>query len=104
MFSPDLVDKGVTFSDAAASGHCFCVSRCHFAVIYDYGKYFEIIFSVSHGHVEKDPSLIAWIRVLWLVSRRCDGKKPLSLSGMMGDMLWGAVSPLFYCGCISVTP
>ena len=31
-------------------------------------------------------------------------KKMLSLAGMLGDMLWGAVVTLVYCGCISVTP
>ena len=30
--------------------------------------------------------------------------KLLSLAGMLGDMLWGAVAPLVYCGCISVVP
>ena len=64
MFSPASVDKGVTFAaDAAASDaasvSCFCWSRCHFAVISDSERYFEIIFSMSPGHVEKDPSLIA---------------------------------------------
>ena len=63
MFSPDLVDKGVTFAAAAAVGHCFCWSRCPFAVISDSGRYFKIRFSVSPGHVENDPSLIAWSRV-----------------------------------------
>ena len=29
-------------------------------------------------------------------------KKLLNLAGMLGDMLWGAVAPLVYCGCISV--
>ena len=37
-------------------------------------------------------------------SRGSDGKKMLSIAGMMGDMLWGAVVPLVYCGCISVDP
>ena len=36
--------------------------------------------------------------------RGYDGKKLPSLSGMLGDMLWGAVAPLVYCGCISVAP
>ena len=63
MFSPALVDKGVTFSDATAGGCCLCWYRCPFAVISDSGRYFEISFSVSPVHVEKDPSLIAWIRV-----------------------------------------
>ena len=63
MFSPDLVDKGVTFAASAAAGRCFCWSRCPFDVISDSGRYFEIILSVSPGHVEKDPSLIAWSRV-----------------------------------------
>ena len=60
MFSPALVYKGVTFETAAAAGSCFCWSRCPFAVIYDSGRYFEIIFSMSSGHDEKDPSLIVW--------------------------------------------
>ena len=63
MFSPDLVDKGVTFSPATAAGLCFCWSRCSFAVISDSGRYFEISFSVRPGHVEKYPPLIAWSRV-----------------------------------------
>ena len=63
MFFPDLVDKGVTFAAAAAAGLFLCHSRCHFAVISDSGRYFEISFSVSPGHVEKYPSLISWIRV-----------------------------------------
>ena len=37
-------------------------------------------------------------------SRGSDGKKLLSISGMLGDMLWGAVAPLVYCGFISVDP
>ena len=37
-------------------------------------------------------------------SRGSDGKKLLSLAGMLGDMLWGAVAPLVYCGFISVVP
>ena len=36
-------------------------------------------------------------------SRGSDGENFLSLAGMLGDMLWGAVAPLVYCGCISVT-
>ena len=63
MFSPALVDKGATFSAAAVVGRCFCWSRCPFDVISDSGRYFEISFSMSPGHVEKDPSLIAWSRV-----------------------------------------
>ena len=63
LFSPDLVNKGVTFATAAANGCCFCCSRCPFAVISDSGRYFEISFSVSPGHIDKDPSLIAWSRV-----------------------------------------
>ena len=41
---------------------------------------------------------------VWLGSRGSDGKKLLSLAGMLGDILWGAVAPLVYCGCISVAP
>ena len=63
MFSPALVDKGVTFAEAAATGRCFYWSRCHFSVIYDSGRYFGIIFSVSPVYVEKDPSLIDCSRV-----------------------------------------
>ena len=73
-------------------------------MISDYGRYFEIIFSVSPDHIEKDPSLIAWSRVLWLGSRGSDGKKLLILAEMLGDMLWGAVAPLVYRGCIRVAP
>ena len=63
MFSPELVDTGVTFSAAADADRCLCWSRCPFAVISDSGRYFEIRLSVSPGHIEKDPSLIAWSRV-----------------------------------------
>ena len=63
MLSLGLVDKGVTFADAAAGGLCIFWYRCPFAVISDSGRYFEISFSVSPGHVDKDPSLIAWSRV-----------------------------------------
>ena len=35
-------------------------------------------------------------------SRGSGGKKLLSLAGMLGDMLWGAVTPLVYCGFIIV--
>ena len=66
MFSPDLVDKGVTFSAAAAAGCCFCWSRFPFYVISDSGISFEISFSVSLVHFEKDPSLFAWSRVLFV--------------------------------------
>ena len=88
MFSPDLVDKGVIFAAAAAAGCCFCCSRCPFAVIPDSGRYLEISFSVSPGHVENDPSLIVWSRVRLVGQHR----------------LWGFVAPLVYCGCISVAP
>ena len=63
LTNPGLVDKGVSFATASSDGGCFFWSRCPFAVISDSGRYFEISFSVSHGHVEKDPSLIAWSRV-----------------------------------------
>ena len=52
------MDKGVTFAADAASGRCFFWSRFPFDVISDSGRYFEISFSVSPGHVEKDLSLI----------------------------------------------
>ena len=63
MFYPALVDKGVTFSSTAAAVSCFFWSRRPFAVISDSGRYFEISFSVSPGHVQKDPSVISWSRV-----------------------------------------
>ena len=63
MFSPALVDKGVTFAAAASAGRFFCWYRCLFAVISYSGGYFEISFSVGPVHVEKDPFLIAWSRV-----------------------------------------
>ena len=63
MFSPDLVDKGVTFAAAASSGSFFCWFWCPLAVIYDFGIYFDIIFSVIPGYVTKDPYLISWSRV-----------------------------------------
>ena len=64
------MDKGVIFAAAAAAGCCFFWSRCPFDVIYDSGRYFEIILSVSPGHVEKDPSLIAWSRVCLVGQKR----------------------------------
>ena len=33
-----------------------------------------------------------------------DGKKLLSLAGMLGNMLWVALEPFVYCGCTSVAP
>ena len=63
VFYPDLVDKGVTFAAAATAGRCLCWSRYPFAVISDSGRYFEISFSASSGHVENNPSLIYWRRV-----------------------------------------
>ena len=39
-----------------------------------------------------------------LRSRVFDGKKCLGLAGMLGNMLWGAVLTLVYCGFISVAP
>ena len=63
MFSSALVDKCVAFASAAAAGHCFFWSRCPLVVISDCGKYFEMSFSVSPGHVEKDQSLISWSSV-----------------------------------------
>ena len=70
MFSPDFIAKCVTFSAAAAAGRCFFWSRCTLDVIYDSGRYFEIRFSVSPGHVEKDFSLIAWSRVRFFGQQR----------------------------------
>ena len=98
MFSPDLVVKGVTFANAAAAGSCFLWSRCPFAMIYDSGRYFEIRFSASPGHVEKGPSFIAWIRVrlvgqhriLWQkIAKSCwdVGRYDLGCHGAIG-LLW----------------
>ena len=70
MFYPDLVDKGVIFVSDAAAGHCFCWSRCSFSVISDSGRYFEISFSMSPGHVDKDLFLIAWSRVRLVEQQR----------------------------------
>ena len=64
------MDKGVTFSAAAAAGRFFCWSRRPFYLIYDSEIYFEISFSVSPGHVDKDPSLIAWSRVRFVGQQR----------------------------------
>ena len=63
MLSPALVYKCVTFASDAAVGRYFCWSRCPLAVISDSERYFEMSFSVSPGHVTKDPSLIACRRV-----------------------------------------
>ena len=79
MLSPALVDKCVTFAAAAAAGCCICWYRCPFDVISDSRRYFEIIFSVSPGHVEKDPSLIAWSRVI-----------------LVGSNSWRSTSLVFY--------
>ena len=104
MFSPALVDKGVKFSAVSAAGCCFCWSSCPFAVISDSGRYFEISFSVIPSHVEKDPSLIAWSRVRLVGQQRILWQKLLILAGMFGNMLWGAMAPLVYRGCIGVAP
>ena len=37
-------------------------------------------------------------------SRVSYGKELLSLAVMLGDMLWGAVVAVVYCGCMSVAP
>ena len=63
MFLPALVDKGVKFASAASSGSFFCCSRCPLDVIYGYGRYSEMSFSVKPGYFAKDPSLIARSRV-----------------------------------------
>ena len=63
MFSTSLVAKGVTFVAADDNSCCFCWSRCPLDVISDSGIYFEMIFSVSPGHVAKDQYLISLIRV-----------------------------------------
>ena len=98
MFYPDFVDRGVTFPAAVVSGRFFFWSRCPFSLISDSGIYCDISFSVIPGHVEKYPSLIAWSRVfVWLDSRGYDGKKWLSIAGILGDMIWGNMAP-----CISV--
>ena len=73
-------------------------------MIYDSRRYFKISFSMNPGHVDKDISLIAWIRVIWLGIIGSDGKKWLGLAAMLDDILWVAVVPLVYCGCISVAP
>ena len=39
-----------------------------------------------------------------MVSRGSDGKKLLSLTGMLGDIIWDVVASFVYCGCISVAP
>ena len=57
------MDKCVTCVGAAAAGRSFYWSRCPLDVISDSGRYFEISFYVSPGHVVKDKSLIVWIRV-----------------------------------------
>ena len=69
MFSPLLVDKGVKFPADVAAGRCFIWSRCPFAVISNYRRYFEISFSMSPVHVEKDPYLIDWSRVRLVVQK-----------------------------------
>ena len=71
-------------------------------MISDSGRYFEISLSVGPVQVDKDPSLIYWIRVSLFGQQRILWLKNLSLAVMLGDMRWGAVSPLVYCGCISV--
>ena len=39
-----------------------------------------------------------------LDSRGSDGKKMLSIAGMLVDMLWGDMDPLVYFSCKSVAP
>ena len=59
MFSHALVDKGVTFANDFYACCGFCCTWCPLDVIYDYGKYFEMSFSVITGYFAMDPSLIA---------------------------------------------
>ena len=63
IFSPALVSIGFTILAAATTSYCVCWSKWPLEMISDYGRYFVIIFSVRPVHVEKDPSLIACIRV-----------------------------------------
>ena len=63
MFSLALVSNGVTFLADSDTGCCLCWSRCPLSVVSDSGRYFEKSFSVSPGHVAKDPYFIACIRV-----------------------------------------
>ena len=70
MLSATLVDKGVSFAAVDAAGRCFFWSRCLVSVISDSRRFFEISLSVGPGHVEKDPSLIAWIRVRLIGQQR----------------------------------
>ena len=70
MFLPSLVDTFVTFASDSAAGNYFCWSRCPLVVISDSGRYFEMSFSVSPGHVVEDPSLIYWSRVILVWHQR----------------------------------
>ena len=65
MFSHAVVDKGVTSAASYTAGRFLCWSRCPLAVIADYGRYLEMVFSVIPGHFAKDPSLISCIRVFF---------------------------------------
>ena len=64
------------------------------AVISDSGIFFQIIFSVSPGHVSKDLSLISWSRVCFLGSRGYDDKTWISIVGMLVNMTCVALRPL----------
>ena len=63
VFSPVFVVIGITFAAAYYTDRCLCWYRCPLYVISDSGRYFEISFAVSPGHVAKDPSFISWIMV-----------------------------------------
>ena len=70
MLSPSFVVKCITFAAANDPGRCFCWSRFPLTVISYFGRYFEISFDVSPGHVVKAPSLIAWIGVSFVGQKR----------------------------------
>ena len=55
MFSTALVDIGVIFVAAVVVGPFVCWSRFPLAVIYDSGRYYEVIFATRPFHVAKDP-------------------------------------------------
>ena len=104
MLSPALVAKGFTFEAADVAGCSLCFSRCLLAVISDYGRYFEIIFAVSPGRVEKFPSFIACIRVRFFGSRVSDDKNSEVLlgfwvvySGVPWRHWFNVLAPVFYC-------
>ena len=70
MLSPSFVVKCVTFAAATNPGRYFCSSRFPLIAIHYSGRYFEISFDVSPGHVVNASSLISWIGLSFVGQQR----------------------------------